>query len=209
MGSLRTVQRLIALDMEGVITPEIWEAVATRTGVSELLRTTRDEPNYQKLMEYRLALLYKHKIKLSLIKNVISDLDLLPGARSFVDELRERYQVVILSDTFEEFASHFSELLGYPHLLCHKLLVHDDRITGFLLRLNDPKARAVEAYQSLNYHVSAAGDSHNDVTMLKTADAGCLFRAADGLISRHPDLSPMATYQDLLKWITDLDEESF
>jgi phosphoserine / homoserine phosphotransferase len=209
MGSLIIVQRLIALDMEGVITPEIWEAVATHTGISELLRTTRDEPNYQKLMEYRLALLDKHEIKLSLIKNVISDLELLPGARSFLDELRQRYQVVILSDTFEEFASHFSKLLGYPHLLCHKLRVEDDHITGFTLRLNDPKARAVEAYQSLNYHVSAAGDSHNDVTMLKAADSGCLFRAADGLVDHHHDLSSMATYEDLLTWITDLDAKSF
>jgi phosphoserine / homoserine phosphotransferase len=195
------VQRVVTLDMEGVLTPEIWIAVATHTGVDELRVTTRDEPDYQKLMDRRIEILRRHDISLGTIQSVIRTLPLLDGARDFLDELRSRYQVVLLSDTFEQFAGHFVELMGRPHLLCHRLDVEDDRITAFRPRIGDPKLCAVHAYRSLNFHVTAAGDSHNDVTMLQAAHAGCLFSAPASLPPQYPDLAVTNTYDDLLVWI--------
>jgi phosphoserine/homoserine phosphotransferase len=195
------VQRVITLDMGGVLTPEIWIAVAEHTGVDELRLTTRDEPDYQRLMDRRIEILSRHGITLGTIQKVIADLPLLDGAREFLDELRARRQVVLLSDTFEQFASHFMELLGRPHLLCHRLDVANDRIIAFRPRIADPKLCAVRAYQSLNFHVTAAGDSHNDVTMLQAADAGCLFSAPQGLPAMYPDLAVTETYDELLTWI--------
>lgn len=195
------VQRIIALDMEGVITPEIWIAVAGRTGLPELQLTTRDEPDYQKLMNHRISVLAQHDIGLNLIQEVISGLDLLVGARQFLDQLRASYQVVVLSDTFEQFAGHFMDLLGYPHLLCHRLNLEGDRITGFIPRTEDAKLKAVLGYQALGYHVTAVGDSHNDIGMLRQADASSLFRTPEGLPEKYPDLSCLDAYDELINWI--------
>ena len=195
------MQRIIALDMEGVITPEIWIAVASRTGLPELRLTTRDEPDYQKLMNHRISVLAKHDIGLKLIQEGISDLDLLQGARDFLDRLRMRYQVVVLSDTFEQFAGHFMELLGHPHLLCHRLQLEQDRISHFVPRTEDAKLKAVLGYQALGYHVTAIGDSHNDIAMLCQADASCLFRSPSGLPEKYPNLHCLEAYHELSDWI--------
>ena len=195
------VQRIIALDMEGVVTPEIWVAVAEHTGLSELTLTTRDEPDYQKLMRHRISVLSEHGIGLSLIRQVISTLRPLEGAREFLDGLRQRYQVVILSDTFEQFAEHLMKELGRPHLLCHELTLDADRVVEFEARIDDAKRRAVESYQNLGYHVCAIGDSYNDLGMLRQADAGCLFRAATGLPEKYPVLGCLEAYDELTSWI--------
>jgi phosphoserine/homoserine phosphotransferase len=195
------MQRVLALDMEGVVTPEIWIAVAERTGVDALRRTTRDEPDYQKLMDYRIGVLKEHDITLSLIQEVIAGLPLLEGAREFLDELRGRHQVVLLSDTFEQFAEPFMDALGRPHLLCHRLHVEEDRILSFSPRVPDPKRRAVEAYRSLNYHVTALGDSHNDIAMLLEADAASLIHPPDGLPERYPELAVAWSYTEAVEWI--------
>ena len=192
---------MIALDMEGVVTPEIWIAVADRTGVDELRRTTRDEPDYQALMDYRIDMLDRHGIALSLIQEVIRGLDVLEGARDFLDELRSRHQVVLLSDTFEQFAEPFMEQLGRPHLLCHRLAVENDRVVSFTPRVADPKKRAVESYQGLNYHVTAMGDSHNDLGMLLAADAAGFIHPPDGLPEQYPEMPVVRTYADALDWI--------
>ena len=193
--------RVVTLDMEGVLTPEIWIAVAEHTGVDDLRITTREEPDYQRLMDRRIEVLTEHDIDLTTIQKVISTLPLLDGARTFLDQLRARCQVVLLSDTFEQFADHFMELLGRPHLLCHRLDVHDDRIVRFRPRITDPKLCAVRSYRSLNFHVTAAGDSHNDVTMLQAAHQGCLFRAPESLPPQLPDLATANSFADLLDWI--------
>ena len=164
-------QALVTLDMEGVLTPEIWIAVAEKTGIAELRRTTRDEPDYDKLMQGRLAILDRHGLKLSDIQKVIETLELLPGARAFMDTLRSHVQVLILSDTFEQFAAPFMRQLGMPTLLCHTLIVENDKIVNYKLRLPDQKREAVAAFKKLNYRVIAAGDSFNDTSMLKEADA--------------------------------------
>ena len=195
------MQRIIALDMEGVITPEIWVAVASHTGLSELRLTTRDEPDYQKLMQHRISVLSANEIELPLIREVITTLKPLEGARDFLDQLRQRYQVVILSDTFEQFADHLMKELGYPHLLCHQLTLEMDQVVEFVARIDDAKRKAVESYQRLGYHVTAVGDSYNDLGMLQQADAGCLFRAADGLPEEYPMLTCLEAYDELNNWI--------
>ncbi|WP_419931865.1 bifunctional phosphoserine phosphatase/homoserine phosphotransferase ThrH [Candidatus Poriferisodalis sp.] len=195
------MQRLIALDMEGVLTPEIWIAVAERTGIDELRRTTRDEPDYDALMRYRIDVLNAHDVSLDQIRDVIAGLPLLDGAREFLDELRRRWVVVLLSDTFEQFDDHFLELMDYPHLLCHRLDVIDGRLAGWRRRADDAKRRAVEAYRSLNYHVTAVGDSYNDLTMLRAADVASLFRCPQAVAEANPDLPSASTYADLLRWI--------
>jgi phosphoserine/homoserine phosphotransferase len=195
------MQRVIMLDMEGVVTPEIWIAVADHTGVDALRRTTRDEPNYQSLMDYRIGVLDEHDIALSTIQSVIGTLGLLDGAREFLDELRSRHQVVLLSDTFEQFADGFMEQLGWPHLLCHRLAVVDDRIQSFTPRVTDPKKRAVECYQGLNYHVTAMGDSHNDLGMLLAADSASFIHPPEGLSEMYPDLAVCCSFNEALDWI--------
>ncbi len=195
------VQRIIALDMEGVITPEIWVAVASHTGLPELRLTTRDEPDYQKLMQHRISILSANGIDLPLIREVIATLKPLEGARDFLDQLRQRYQVVILSDTFEQFADHLMKELGYPHLLCHQLTLEMDQVVEFVARIDDAKRKAVESYQTLGYHVTAVGDSYNDLSMLQQADAGCLFRAADGLPEKYSMLTCLEAYDELSNWI--------
>lgn len=192
---------MITLDMEGVVTPEIWIAVAEETGVDALRRTTRDEPIYQKLMDERIGILKEHDISLSFIQGVIAGLGLLEGARDFLDELRSRHPVVLLSDTFEQFADPFMDQLGRPHLLCHRLHVEDDRVISFTPRVADPKRRAVEAYQDLNFHVTAMGDSFNDMGMLEAADAASFIHPPAGLPERFPHLAVCDDYAEALAWI--------
>ncbi len=163
-------QTIVTLDVEGVLVPEIWIAVAERTGIDGLRRTTRDEPDYDVLMRYRLDLLAEHGLTMSLIEDVIAGLEPLDGARAFLDELRTETQVILLSDTFEQFAKPLMQQLGWPTVLCHQLLIADDRIVDYQLRQPNQKQHAVEALRSLNYRVIAAGDSYNDTTMLGAAD---------------------------------------
>ena len=184
--------------MEGVLTPEIWIAVAEKTGIAELRRTTRDEPDYDKLMQSRLAILDQHGLKLSEIQKVIGTLELLPGARVFMDTLRSQVQVLILSDTFEQFAAPFMHQLGMPTLLCHTLIIENDKIVNYKLRLPDQKREAVAAFKKLNYRVIAAGDSFNDTSMLKEADAGFLFHAPDNIKAQFPEFKAVDEYDDLL-----------
>jgi phosphoserine/homoserine phosphotransferase len=191
-------QRVVTLDVEGVLVPEIWIAVAERTGIEGLRRTTRDEPDYDVLMRYRLDLLAQHGLTMSLIEDVIAGLTPLAGARSFLDELRAETQVILLSDTFEQFARPLMRHLGWPTVLCHRLVVADDRIVDYRLRQPNQKQHAVEALRSLNYRVIAAGDSYNDTTMLAAADAGYLFHAPTNVIAEFPQFPALDTYDDLL-----------
>jgi phosphoserine / homoserine phosphotransferase len=194
-------QSIVTLDMEGVLTPEIWIAVAEKTGIAALRRTTRDEPDYDNLMRYRIGILDDHKLKLSDIQDVIGGLSPLPGAKEFLDELRSRVQVIILSDTFEQFASPLIRQLGWPTLLCHRLIVTDDRITGYLLRVRDQKMKAVAAFKQLNYRVIAAGDSYNDTAMLIEADTGFLFHAPENVKRDFPQFQAVDAYPELLELI--------
>ena len=191
-------QMIVTLDVEGVLVPEIWIAVAERTDIDGLRRTTRDEPDYDVLMRYRLDLLDEHGLTMSLIEDVIAGLEPLEGARAFLDELRAETQVVMLSDTFEQFARPLMRHLGWPTVLCHRLVVADDRIVGYELRQPNQKQRAVEALRALNYRVIAAGDSYNDTTMLGAADAGYLFHAPANVIAEFPQFPALDTYDDLL-----------
>jgi phosphoserine/homoserine phosphotransferase len=195
-------QTIVTLDLEGVLVPEIWIAVAERTGIDALRRTTREEPDYDILMQYRLDLLAEHGLTMSLVADVIDGLGPLPGAREFLDELRGRTQVIILSDTFEQFAAPLMVHLGMPTILCHRLVVEDDRIVGYQLRQPDQKRKAVQALQGLSYKVIAAGDSYNDTTMLGQADAGFLFRAPENVIAEFPQLPAHTEYPALLDAIS-------
>jgi phosphoserine/homoserine phosphotransferase len=187
--------------MEGVLTPEIWIAVAEQTKIPELRRTTRDEPDYDKLMRGRLALLGRHGLKLSEIQRVIGGLQPLPGAKAFLDELRSLVQVVILSDTFEQFAAPLLRHLNWPTLLCHKLVVEHDRIVDYKLRVPDQKKKAVAAFKSLNYHVISAGDSYNDTAMLLEADTGFLIHAPEKVRAEFPQFKAVDSHAELLKLI--------
>ena len=187
--------------MEGVLTPEIWIAVADKTNIPELRRTTRDEPDYDKLMRYRIEILDRHGIKLSDIQNVIGTLQPLPGGKEFLDELRAQTQVLILSDTFEQFAAPLMRQLNWPTLLCHRLIVENDRITGYQLRIPDQKKKAVAALKSLNYHVISAGDSYNDTAMLMEANVGFLIHAPDKVKQEFPQFKAVESHADLLKLI--------
>jgi phosphoserine / homoserine phosphotransferase len=187
--------------MEGVLTPEIWIAVAERTGIPTLRRTTRDEPDYDKLMRYRIEILDREGITLAKIQEIIGGLSLLPGALGFLNALRERVQVIILSDTFEQFAEPLLRQLGWPTLFCHRLVVKDGRIAGYELRMPDQKRASVAAFQSLNYRVVAAGDSFNDTSMLVQADHGILFHAPENVTRQFPQFPAVNEYDDLLKLI--------
>lgn len=195
-------QTIVTLDLEGVLVPEIWIAVAERTGVEALRRTTRDEPDYDVLMKGRLALLAEHGLLMSTISDVIAGLEPMEGARAFLDELRERTQVIILSDTFEQFAAPLMRHLGMPAILCHQLIVSDDRIVDYALRMPDQKRHAVNALRSLNYRVVAAGDSYNDAAMLGAAHAGFWFHAPDTITAQFPQFLPNDSYEELFANIT-------
>jgi phosphoserine / homoserine phosphotransferase len=185
------------LDLEGVLVPEIWIRVAEVTGVAELRVTTRDIADYDELMQYRIKVMATHGITLSQIQSVISDMGPMPGAREFLDWLRERFQVVILSDTFYEFAMPLMAQLGFPTLLCHKLEISDDRIVGYTLRLPNAKRAAVEAFHELNFRVAATGDSYNDTAMLSEADAGILFRPPANVIAEFGQFPVVTDYDQL------------
>lgn len=189
--------KLACLDLEGVLVPEIWIRVADATGIEELRLTTRDVSDYDVLMQHRISTLDAHGIRLSLIQQVISEMGPLPGAREFLDQLRTQFQVVILSDTFYEFAMPLMAQLGYPTLFCHRLLITDDRLVGYQLRQPDSKRAAVQAFHGLNYQVVATGDSYNDTAMLAEADAGILFRPPANVIAEFPQFPVTTDYAEL------------
>ena len=188
---------ILCLDLEGVLVPEIWQAVAHRTGIEALVKTTRDIPVYDDLMQMRLAVLAEQNLPLSAIREVVDGLRPLPGALDFLALARQRFQVAVLSDTFYEFGMPLMAKLGHPLLLCHRLIVSDDRITGYRLRQKDPKRQAVRAFRAMNYRVIAAGDSFNDVAMLEEADAGVFFNAPEGVLAQHPGFPATGTYAEL------------
>jgi phosphoserine/homoserine phosphotransferase len=187
--------------MEGVLTPEIWIAVAEKTGIAELRRTTRDEPDYDKLMRGRLAILDRHGLKLSDIQAVIGTLRPLEGALEFMRELRSQAQVLILSDTFEQFAQPLMRQLEWPTLLCHRLVVENDRIVDYALRIPEQKQRTVAALKLLNYNVISVGDSFNDTLMLIEAHVGFLFHAPANVKKQFPQFKSVEAYDELLKLI--------
>ena len=194
-----TKQCVVTLDLEGVLAPEIWIAVAEKTGVADLRLTTRDIPNYDELMKGRIKILDREGIKLSDIQNVIANLGLLDGARAFMDQLRDETQVIILSDTFQEFAYPIMKNLGFPTIFCHNLEVQNDRIVGYHLRLTDQKTKVVKHLQDLNFKVFASGDSFNDTGMLLQAEKGCFFCAPDSIVAQFPKLEATKTYAELLE----------
>lgn len=191
---------IACLDLEGVLVPEIWIAFAEKTGIDELKATTRDIPDYDVLMQQRLKILDQHGLGLPQIQEVIATLKPLDGAVEFVDWLRERFQVVILSDTFYEFSQPLMRQLGFPTLLCHRLETDaNGRVVNYHLRQKDPKRQSVKAFHSLQYRCIAAGDSYNDTTMLAEADAGILFHAPANVIAEFPQFPAVHTYEDLKK----------
>ncbi len=189
---------ITCLDLEGVLIPEIWINVADKTGIAELRRTTRDEPDYDKLMKGRIKILHDHKLKLVDIQNVIATMHPLPGAMEFLAWLKSECQVIILSDTFYEFAAPLMKQLEYPSLFCHSLVV-DDRgmIKNYKLRMPDQKKQSVLALKKLNFHVIAAGDSYNDIAMLQAADRGILFRPPDNVMKAYPQFPVTQSYDEL------------
>jgi phosphoserine/homoserine phosphotransferase len=199
--SPRVKQSIVTLDLEGVLVPEIWIAVAERTGIPELRLTTRDIPDYDVLMRGRLKILAEKNLGIRDIQEVIGTLQPLEGAREFLDELRSFTQVIILSDTFEEFAQPLMRQLGWPTLLCHRLVIENGRVTGYKLRVPDQKKEAVKALRSLNYFVISAGDSFNDTAMLEAANAGFLFRAPKAIQEQFPQFPAIEEYNDLLEKI--------
>ncbi len=189
---------LVCLDLEGVLIPEIWIAFAEKTGIEALKATTRDIPDYDVLMKQRLKILDENGYGLPDIQAVIETLDPLPGAKEFIDWLNPRFQVIILSDTFYEFAMPLMKKLGYPTLFCHRLETDEKgRVTNYVLRQKDPKRMSVKAFHSLNYRVIAAGDSYNDTTMLAEAESGILFHAPDNVIAEFPQFPAVHSYEDL------------
>lgn len=190
-------QSIVTLDMEGVLTPEIWIAVAEKTGIEKLRLTTRDIPDYDVLMRGRLKILAEHGLRLSDIQAVIATLEPLPGALDFLRRLRETIQVLILSDTFEQFAQPLLRHLEWPTLFCHRLVVEQDRIVDYQLRTQEQKLKTVAALKILNYHVVAAGDSFNDIAMLTESHAGILFRAPEGIRKQYPQFPAVETHEEL------------
>jgi phosphoserine/homoserine phosphotransferase len=194
------IVEIACLDLEGVLIPEIWIAFAEKTGIEALKRTTRDEPDYDVLMRYRLDILEENGLGLNEIQEVIATLSPLDGAKDFVDWLRERFQVVILSDTFYEFAQPLIRQLGFPTLLCHKLEVDKTgKVTDYKLRQANPKRQAVVGFKSMYYRTIAAGDSYNDTTMLAEADAGILFHAPQNVIDEFPQFPAVQDFESLKK----------
>lgn len=189
---------LVCLDLEGVLVPEIWIAFSEATGIPELKITTRDEPDYDKLMKFRIGVLKEHRLGLADIQRVIGGMDPLPGALEFSRELRARTQLVILSDTFTQFAQPLMAKLGYPSLFCNTLKIDaEGSVVGYELRQKDGKRKSVEALKSLNFRIFAAGDSFNDLSMIRAADGGCLFRAPDSIKAQCADLAAVDDYSDL------------
>ncbi len=190
---------VVCLDMEGVVVPEIWIAFAEATGIPEFKRTTRDEPDYDKLMKYRIDLLKQHGLGLKEVREVISTIEPLEGAKEFLDTLRKETQVVILSDTFTQFAGPLIAKLGYPSLFCNELVVAEDgEITGYKMRCENSKLTTVKALQSCGFETIAAGDSHNDLAMIRASKAGFLFRSTEQIKKDNPDLPAFEEYDEFL-----------
>ena len=191
---------IICLDMEGTLTPEIWEQVASNTGIESLNKTTRDIPNYAELMDYRLDIMNKHKVTLVDIQNAVDQLELLPGALNFLQSMRKDFQIVILSDTFHEFASPLMKKLGYPLLLCHSLTVDEDQnILDYHLRHKEAKKQAIQGFQEMGYRCFAAGDSYNDIQMFEVAEKGFFINAPSKITESYPDITFYNNYNDLEK----------
>jgi len=188
---------IVCLDMEGTLTPEIWERVAANTGIQELGQTTRDIPSYEKLMDMRLEIMSKRGIKLSDVQNAAASLELLPGALDFVNNLRKNFQVVILSDTFHDIAKPLMQKLGFPFLLCHTLEVKNDQIISYKLRHSKAKHQAITFFKEMGYRCFAAGDSHNDIQMFEIADKGFFINAPLKISSLHPEIDSFDSYNDL------------
>lgn len=190
---------ITCLDMEGVLVPEIWIAFAEASGIPELKRTTRDEPDYDKLMKWRLEILKEHGLGLKEIQETIEKIDPMPGARAFLDELRELGQVIIISDTFTQFAKPLMKKLGWPTIFCNELEVAEDgEITGFRMRIEQSKLSTVKALQSIGFETIASGDSYNDLGMIRASKAGFLFKSTDQIKNDNPDLPAYETYEELL-----------
>ena len=189
---------IVCLDLEGVLVPEIWIAFAKERGIPELTRTTRDEPDYDKLMNWRLGILRDHGLGLKQIQDTIAKIDPLPGAKEFLDELRSITQVIIISDTFTQFAGPLMEKLGWPTIFCNSLEVAEDgTITGYKMRIQDSKLTTVKALQSIGYDTIASGDSHNDLGMILASKAGFLFRSTEQIKKEYPKLPAYETYEEL------------
>ncbi len=194
---------IICLDLEGVLVPEIWIAFAEKTGLEQLKITTREEPDYHKLMNYRMDILRKNNLSLKDIQDVIATIKPLEGAREFLDSVREMTQVVILSDTFSEFAKPLMKQLGWPTILCNSLVTdRDGMLTGIRMRQEDGKRKAIDGFRAMGFRTFAAGDSYNDLTMIRKADRGCLFRAPENILKECPDLRLCTTYDQFLEEIS-------
>ena len=195
----RMSMNIVCLDLEGVLVPEIWISFAKESGIPELTRTTRDEPDYDKLMNWRLGILKEHGLGLKEIQDTIAKIDPIPGAKEFLDELRSMTQVIIISDTFTQFAGPLMKKLGYPTIFCNTLEVAEDgEITGFKMRIENSKLTTVKALQSIGYETIASGDSHNDLGMIRASKAGFLFKSTDQIKKDNPDLPAFETYDELL-----------
>lgn len=190
---------IVCLDLEGVLVPEIWIAFAEASGILELRRTTRDEPDYDKLMRWRIGILKEHGLGLKEIQNTIATIEPLVGAKEFLDELRSFCQVIIISDTFTQFATPLMEKLGWPTIFCNSLTVAENgEITGFKMRIENSKLATVKALQSIGYETIASGDSYNDLAMIKAGKAGFLFRSTEKIKAEHPELAAYETYEELM-----------
>ncbi|MBQ6026920.1 MAG: bifunctional phosphoserine phosphatase/homoserine phosphotransferase ThrH [Lachnospiraceae bacterium] len=190
---------VVCLDLEGVLVPEIWIAFSEASGIPELRRTTRDEPDYDKLMRFRIGILKEHGLGLKEIQETIAKIDPMPGAKEFLDELRSITQVLILSDTFSQFAGPLMKKLGYPTIFCNELVVGENgEITGFKMRCEQSKLTTVKALQSIGFETIAAGDSHNDLGMILASKAGFLFRSTEQIKADHPELPAFETYEDFM-----------
>lgn len=193
---------IVCLDLEGVLVPEIWIAFAEASGIPELKRTTRDEPDYDKLMKWRLGILKEHGLGLKEIQETIERIDPIPGAKEFLDKLREKTQVIIISDTFTQFAKPLMKKLGWPTIFCNTLEVAENgEITGFRMRIEQSKLTTVKALQSIGYDTIASGDSYNDLGMIKASKAGFLFKSTDKIKADNPELSAFETYDELFEAI--------
>lgn len=193
---------IVCLDLEGVLVPEIWVAFAEETGIPELKKTTRDEPDYDKLMKWRLGILKEHGLGLKEIQETIAKIDPMPGAKEFLDELRSMTQVIIISDTFTQFAAPLMEKLGWPTIFCNSLEVAEDgEITGYRMRVENSKYSTVKALQSIGFETIASGDSHNDLGMIKASKAGFLFKSTEQIKKDNPELPAYETYDELMEAI--------
>lgn len=195
---MEEIMNIVCLDMEGVLVPEIWIAFAEKTGIPEFKKTTRDEPDYDKLMKYRIDLLKQHGLGLREVQDVIAEIDPMDGAKDFLDELRSITQVIILSDTFEQFATPLMKKLNWPTIFCNTLEVNGNDITGYQMRVQDSKRTTVKALQSIGFETIASGDSFNDLGMIQESKAGFLFKSTDAIKAAHPEIPAYETYDELL-----------